>query len=179
MFILFVLIQSGAEPLDTDAYDASLLQEQREAQSKSTLEMLKKIKPALSIRSGQDKISVNDDWSGNLVQTQPRSEWDVGLRQFGLLIRVLLGLLMLPTPWYMMLRTFLPVIVIAVSALVFHVETTKMPTDIDRAHPEYISRIGLLQTRQHISIAIPKGKWSCLVILQLNFCAVAFYQVLD
>ncbi|THD20908.1 putative ABCA protein [Fasciola hepatica] len=153
-----IFLKLGAEPLDTDAYDASLLQEQLEAQSKSKLDLLKKIKPVLSIRSGQDKTSVTEDYEGSLVPAVPRSEWQVGLRQFGLLIRVLLGLLMLPTPWYMLLRTFLPVIVIATSAVVYHVETTKMPTDVNRAHPEYISRISLLQARQHISIATPITK---------------------
>ncbi|GAA52080.1 ATP-binding cassette subfamily A (ABC1) member 5 [Clonorchis sinensis] len=165
-----IFLKLGAEPLDRD--DETLLAKPDEKprqhrRSYAVGERLKQLTRPLSIRSVQEKHPPREPAVDvPLLPPSPRSEVVVGLRQFGLLIRVLLGLLMLPTPLYILLRSFLPMIMVGVSSIVYYVETTNFPRTVEMEHYDYITRTNITDTRQHISIAYPvnsEGNWSTVV----------------
>ncbi|KAF8565550.1 hypothetical protein P879_06321, partial [Paragonimus westermani] len=154
-----IFLKLDAEPMNWD--DNNLLSPPESAQSgrrkSRTVERIKQLTHPLSIRSWQERRSVPAAIDKEpLLPSSSRPSWRVGLRQFGLLLRVLLGLLILPTPIYILLRTFLPVIVIAISAVVYHLEITTMPNDIRLDKRWYVTRMNMTDTRQHLSFALHK-----------------------
>ncbi|CAH8867299.1 unnamed protein product [Trichobilharzia szidati] len=78
----------------------------------------------------------------------------IGFRQFRLLLRVLLSLTILPTPLLLILRLSIPVIIMAISLLIYQIETSNDEKSIETSHG-YVTRENITQSRLHISIAYP------------------------
>ncbi|CAL8072300.1 unnamed protein product [Calicophoron daubneyi] len=115
------------------------------------------LKGLLTVRSMLEGYSPTAMMSRDedLLPAHPRSEFRIGFRQFGLFLRVLLGLLVLPTPVHILLRTLLPVFGVAASAVIYYLEKSNR---IRLEKYEFVNRVGITSVRQHISIAKTESK---------------------